>query len=24
VPKNDTADEPDVLERRLLQDTDLG
>ena len=24
VPKNDSADEPDVLERRLLQDTDLG
>ena len=24
VPKDDAADEPDVLERRLLQDTDLG
>ena len=24
VPKSDSADEPEVLERRLLQDTDLG
>ena len=24
VPKDDSADEPDVLERRLLQDTDVG